>query len=223
MIIISYKKQNLWTRHALDEIQLTQRISICDSFLKRNESDPFLKRLITSDEVLLVYNFDSSWMEEVQKMIILLIWWDYKGILYFELLPETNTITSDMYVDRIAKLNNAVQEKRPELVNRKGVVFQHDTEKLHTSLVVRQKLLKLDWEVLSHVPYSPDLGPTNYHLFHPLQDSLHDRCFNMFADLESHLDQFFAGKPREFYKHGIMTLPERWQMVIEKDGQYLAE
>ena len=33
-----------------------QRISICDSLLKRNEIDSFLKRLITGDENWIVYN-----------------------------------------------------------------------------------------------------------------------------------------------------------------------
>ena len=40
----------------LEEIHLTQRISICDSLLKRNEIDPFLSRLITGDENWIVYN-----------------------------------------------------------------------------------------------------------------------------------------------------------------------
>ena len=44
------KKLDLWVPHQLKEIHLTQRISICDSLLKRNEIDPFLKRLITGDE-----------------------------------------------------------------------------------------------------------------------------------------------------------------------------
>ena len=34
----------------MNEIQLTKRISICDSLLKRNETDPFLKRIIRGDE-----------------------------------------------------------------------------------------------------------------------------------------------------------------------------
>ena len=40
-------KLDIWFPHKLNEIQLTKRIFICDSLLKRNETDPFLKRIIT--------------------------------------------------------------------------------------------------------------------------------------------------------------------------------
>ena len=43
-------KLDIWVPHKSNEIQLTKRISICDSLLKRNETDPFLKRIITGDE-----------------------------------------------------------------------------------------------------------------------------------------------------------------------------
>ena len=42
--------------YKLNKIQLTKRISICDSLLKRNETDPFLKRIITGDEKWDVYD-----------------------------------------------------------------------------------------------------------------------------------------------------------------------
>ena len=152
------KKLDLWLPHQLKEIHLTQRISICDSLLKRNGIDPFLKRLITGDQKWTVYNNVNrkrSWMmqdesvqtrpkaEIHQKKIMLSVWWDYEGILYYELLPRNQTINSNVYVQRLAKLSDAVQEKRPELANRKSVVFQHDNAKPHTSLVTRQKLLDL--------------------------------------------------------------------------------
>ena len=53
------------------------------------------------------------------------------------------TINSVVYIEQLTKLNNAVEEKRPELTNRKGVVFHHDNARPHTSLVIRQKLLEL--------------------------------------------------------------------------------
>ncbi|GFW18879.1 ccmar2 transposase [Trichonephila clavipes] len=55
-----------------------------------------------------------------QKKVLLSVWWEYKGIAYFELLPPNRTINSDVYIEQLMKLNNAVEEKRPELSNRKG-------------------------------------------------------------------------------------------------------
>ena len=218
------KKLDLWVPHQLDEIHLKQRISICDSLLKRNEIDSFLKRLIIGDEKLIVYTAQTTPKAEIrQKKIILSVWWDYKGILYFELLSKKQMINSNVYVQQLAKLNDALQEKRPELADHKRVVIQHDNSKFHTSLVARQKLLELGWDVLSHPPHSPDLAPSDYHLFRSMQKSLNGKIFNDADDVKSHLIQFFADKNQKFYEHGIMILPERWQKVIEKNGQHLIE
>ena len=78
-----------------------------------------------------------------QKKVLLSVWWDYKRIFYFELLPPNRTINSVVYIQQLTKLNNAIEEKRPELTNRKGVVFHHSNARPHTSLVTRQKLLEL--------------------------------------------------------------------------------
>ena len=43
-------KLDIWVPYKLNDIQLTKRISICDSLLKRIETDLFLKRIITGDE-----------------------------------------------------------------------------------------------------------------------------------------------------------------------------
>ena len=55
-----------------------------------------------------------------------------------------------------------------------------------------------------------------------MKNSLNGKIFSD-ANVKSHLIQFFAGKNQKFYEHGIMTLPERWQKVIDKNGQYLIE
>ena len=58
------------------------------------------------------------------------------------------------------KLDKIIEEKRPELANRKGVIFHQDNVRPHTSLVTRKKLLELDWEVMPHPPYSPHFAPS---------------------------------------------------------------
>ncbi|KAJ0171056.1 hypothetical protein K1T71_013255 [Dendrolimus kikuchii] len=44
------KKLDIWVPHELTERNLMNRVLICDSLLRRNETEPFLKKLITGDE-----------------------------------------------------------------------------------------------------------------------------------------------------------------------------
>ena len=47
-------RYNVWVPHDLNEKNLIDCVSICDSLVKRNQNDPFLKRIITGDEKLVV-------------------------------------------------------------------------------------------------------------------------------------------------------------------------
>ncbi|GFU00805.1 histone-lysine N-methyltransferase SETMAR [Trichonephila clavipes] len=86
----------------------------------------------------------------------------------------------------------AIDQKWPELVKRRGVAFHQDNARPHTFVVTRQKLWKLGWEVLMHPPYSPDLAPSDYHLFLALQNLLSDKKLGSREDCENLLLEFFA-------------------------------
>ena len=133
----------------------------------------------------------------------------------------TKLLTTDVYCHQLDKLNDFIKQKRPELVNRKGVVFHHDNARLHTNLVTRQKLLQLGWDVLPHPPYSPDIAPSDYHLFRSLQNALNGKTFAADEDVKLFLELFFAEKDKNFFERRIMKLPERWQNIIEQNGQYI--
>ena len=47
---------DVWVPHKLSEKNLLDRISTCDSLLKRNENVPFLKQIVTGDEKWILYN-----------------------------------------------------------------------------------------------------------------------------------------------------------------------
>ncbi|XP_014615601.1 PREDICTED: histone-lysine N-methyltransferase SETMAR-like [Polistes canadensis] len=140
------KKLNILVPYDLKEVHLTKRINACDLLLKHNEFDLFLKRIITKDEKLIVYNNVNrkrSWCmpnessqttSKAKNKILLSIWWDWKGPMYFDLLPRNQTINSEDYCQKLDKMNAAVKEKRQELVNRKGVIFRQDNARPHTSL-----------------------------------------------------------------------------------------
>ena len=175
----------------------------------------WIERIITDDEKLNVYNNvhrKRSWSkhddaaqtkskaELHQEKIMPSIWWDYKDVVYFEPFPNNRTINSDVYCQQLVKLEEAIKERRAELANRKGIVFHHDNARPHTSFVIRTQLLEIGWKVMSHPPYSPDLAPSDYHLFWRLQNFLNGKNFSNEDDLKSQLAEFFAVKDQKFYQ-----------------------
>jgi len=73
--------------------------------------------------------------------------------------------------------------------------------------MIRQKLRELGCEVLMHLSYSPDLAPSDYHLFRSLQNSLNNVKLTSKEACENLL-QFFVQKSQKFYSDGIMVLPQ---------------
>ena len=109
------------------------------------------------------------------------------------------------------------------MVNRKGVILLHDNAKPHTSKKTRQKIKDLGYEVLSHPAFSPDIAPSDYHLFRSLQMYLRGKTFKDIDAIKSGLSSFFASKSSDFFKDGIEKLMTRWQMVIDNDGEYIID
>ena len=64
------------------------------------------------------------------------IWWDWKGVLSYELLLENQTINSNKYGSQLDQLKAALDEKHAELVRRKLIVFHQDKARLHVLVVV---------------------------------------------------------------------------------------
>ncbi|GFV42015.1 mariner transposase [Trichonephila clavipes] len=88
---------------------MIDRISICETLAKRNEIDPFLKRMVTGDEKWVTYYNvvrKRSWSkcgEAAQpglttRKVLLCIWWDWEGIIYYEfMVPYGQAINSIPY------------------------------------------------------------------------------------------------------------------------------
>jgi len=66
------------------------------------------------------------------------------------------------------KLKDILKEKRPGKFT-KGVLILHDYVPAHRALATQKKLSYLCFQCLDHPPYSPDLSPSDYHLFSGLK------------------------------------------------------
>ena len=85
----------------------------------------------------------------------------------------------------------------------------------------RQKSLQLGWVVLIHPPYSPNTAPSDCSLFQSSQNSLNAEYFNSLEDCKKHLEEFFVQKDKKFRENEIIKLPEKWQKVVEENGDYV--
>jgi transposase len=59
-----------------------------------------------------------------------------------------------------------------------GVVLLHDNACPHTTACTRALLEHLNWKWFDHPSYSPDLIPSDYHLFTYLKNWLGSQYFN---------------------------------------------
>ncbi|KAK6736628.1 hypothetical protein RB195_019369 [Necator americanus] len=125
-----------------------------------------------------------------EKKVMLSVWWGVLGIYRFELLPDNTTVTTEVYCAQLQRLADTIRKEHPKLDN---VCLLHDNASPHIAKKTSQKILELGWEVLPPAPYSPDLAPSDYHIFRSLQHHLEEkRC-----DECDHLENdraFFASK-----------------------------
>ena len=155
------------------------------------------------------------------KKVLLCIWWDQHGILYYELLQPGETVTANRYVQQLINVNNELNVKRPEWTNRhERVILLHDNARPHVSKLVTDVLKELKWDVLPHPLYSPDIAPSDYHLFRSMAHALSEQRFKNNVDVKKWLDNWIASKTTKFYYDGIHKLLTNWKNLVDNDGNY---
>lgn len=231
------RKLGRWVPHQLSEEQLQARIIACKKHLADHKKNSFLHRIVTGDEKWVYYDnpkrkaayvdpgqpAPSQPKREIHcQKVMLCIWWDQKGVVYHELLKPGETITADRYRGQLTRLARALNTKRPAIAAKNyRVLFHDDNARPHRAKAAQDKIWDLGWDRLDQPAYSPDLAPSDYHLFRSMQIDLADVRFKNFEEVQKWVDHWFVEKNEDFFHRGIHKLPERWREVIANDGQYI--
>jgi hypothetical protein len=77
-----------------------------------------------------------------------------------------------------------------------------------TSLKTKGHVAKFGWTVLPHPPYSPDLTPSNFHLFWTLKDAVR---------------KWFTSDGVDFYKHSMKAVTRCWWKCIASGDGYVEQ
>jgi histone-lysine N-methyltransferase SETMAR len=96
------------------------------------------------------------------------------------------------------QLKDILKAKRRGKVT-KGVLFLHDNAPAHRALATQKNLAYLGFQCLDHPPYSPDLAPSDYHLFPGLKKQLKVRHFSSDAEVIAAAETWLDGQPSEFF------------------------
>ena len=123
--------------------------------------------------------------------ILASIFYDQDGILPIDYLPKGQTIDTECYSTLLVYLKDVLKEKRRGKFT-KGVLFLNDNAPAHQALATQKKLAYLGFQCLDHSPYSPDMAPSDYHLFPGLKKIIESPPFfvrrGAHAEAETWLD-----------------------------------
>ena len=110
-------------------------------------------------------------------------------------------------------------KRRGKVTN--GGLFLHDNAAAHWALATHYKLAYLGFQCLDHPPYSPDLAPTDYHLFLGLKKQLKGRHFSSDAEVIAVAETWLDAQISEFLLSGLQKLEQWAKKCIELRGEFV--
>ena len=195
---LGYRKVSCrWVPKHLDDVMKVKRMIASLNHLQRyaEEGDNFLDRIVTGDETwVLHYTPESKQQSMVWKhpqspvrkkfrpapsvhKVILTAFSDCRGPLVMDFMPRGTTINADKYCSTLSLLRATIRKKRRGILDVDNVIILHGNARPHVANKTLNKLRKFHWELSEHPPYSPDLAPSDFHLFSPLKKFLAGQRF----------------------------------------------
>jgi hypothetical protein len=102
------------------------------------------------------------------------------------------------YQSLLVQSKDTLREKRRGAIT-KGVLNLHDNASAHRVLATHKKLVYLSFQFLDHSSYSPDLAPSDYHLFPGLKKQLKVRHSLPDAEVITAVETWLDGQLLEFF------------------------
>ena len=138
-------------------------------------------------------------------------------------MERGETVNSANYCEVLrTKLKPAIRSKRRGKL-RKGVLLQQDNARPHSAQRTAETIKELGFEVLEHPPYSPDLAPSDFHMFGPLKEALRGRRFATDEEVIDAVKKWLKMQPKNFFSNGIKQLVKRWERCVEVQGSYVVK
>jgi transposase len=153
--------------------------------------------------------------------VILTNFWNVSGpiLVHFQEKDQTVTSARCSYM-LVNELKPAIRSKRRGLLS-KRVLLLHDNTRPHTAAHTVDKLRALKFEVLKHPPYSPDLVPSDFHLFGHMKEHLRGQNFTDDNEVMEAVQSWLKATLKSFFLEDIRKLVDRQTKFVAKQGDYV--
>lgn len=229
-----------WVPRLLSDEHKTKRMGCALEFLGRyhEEGDVFLENIVTGDETWVSHITPETKRQSMEwrhtmspvkvkakqtlsaRKVMATVFWDRHGVLLVEFMERGTTINAAAYCDTLTKLRRAIQNKRRGLLT-SGVLLLHDNARPHSAIQTQNLIRSFGWEQIDHPPYSPDLAPSDFHLFRYLKEFLGGKRFETDDEVKETVEDWLSSQAADFYDIGIKKLVERYDKCLNKNGNYV--
>src|SRR6476619_7374733 len=219
-------------RQLTDELKL-KRLNVCANLLQRyaSEGKAFMNSIVTGDESWAHHYEPETKRQSMQwhhlgslslkkfklspsaGKVMITVFWDSHSVLLLDFLPKGETINSARYQETLKKLARSIRRKRPDL---QDVILHHYNARPHTANATTSAIVEKGWTILPHPPYSPDLAPSDFHIFGPLKDYLRGQ---QFVDDDA-VKAWIRQCKLEFFVNGFINWRNRWDKCVVRNGDY---
>ena len=229
-----------WIPRLLTPFQKQERVECSQALLTmcRDNQEDFFDRLITQDETWVHHydpetkaqskqwkHFDSPPPKKARVQpsagkVMLTVFWDQRGVVMMDFLAKGTTITGTYYASLLKKLRKSIKTERRGMLTR-GVRLLQDNAPVHNLHVAQTEARSCGYEILAHPPYSPDLAPSDFHLFPSMKSFLKGKRFKNDESLISEVKAWLQAQPAEFYRRGLQNCIKRWEKCVSLAGAYV--
>ena len=126
------------------------------------------------------------------------VFWDEKGLLLLEFMPQKTTIIGQTYANTITALREAIKEKRRGKLSA-DVLLLRDNAPVHMSAKSQAAIRQCGFQ---HPPYSPDLAPLDYFLFRVMKKFLRGKRFSSDDEVKEAVTTWFEEQSKYFFFPG---------------------
>ncbi|GBM54357.1 hypothetical protein AVEN_171083-1 [Araneus ventricosus] len=133
---------------------------------------------------------------------------------------SSQTVNEELCLEILKRLRDAIRRKRPEKWGTNDWFLLHDNAPTHHALIVKKYLACHSVATLEHLPYSPDLAPSDFYLFPQLKMKLKG---HRFVDSDEVIENVMK-QLKDFSKNGFQEcfeqLYKRWKKCVDAGGKY---